>query len=359
MRPMAAAPAATTAVVVGIGHYPGRVVSDESAPAYDAAAFATQLVRQGVPREQIIVLITPSGTTSAAPELRDYPPADRTTVQDVFTRTLPELTGDALIVFWAGHGYELRSGQRLFVPSGSTVTAVSVNELTGWLRSGQISFPRQQIYVDACRQSWDDHDTILPQLTFPDGAPRADVSQEFLGAAAIGTRSTVLTAKHSTRFSTALRAEIAALSADEWLPDIGRLAAGVRSRDKRLNSVSVTWLDHAGNGEVTRFGPRVGQAMALAECLRQVPEMGTKRQLAKLMDTLNEVSGYPLPAPSSPTAAQLARLLVELDNGGDLLDKVIRLRSDLFPVHHAAVSRLRMVVDQLAGPGDGGAISRG
>src|SRR5215210_5346536 len=100
-----AEPARTRAVVVGIECYdpPGQ---DLDGPVRDACRFVRWLRRCGVPAGQVALFAAPRAANEAMLAELDVPaqPARRDPIRDYFTRTLPELSAELFILFWAGHG---------------------------------------------------------------------------------------------------------------------------------------------------------------------------------------------------------------------------------------------------------------
>ena len=146
--------ARTFAVVVGIERY-GIPGSDLAGPARDACRFVRWLQSRGVPSGNIQLFASPLEVNAAELEGLDVPwqAASREPIHEYFTKRLPGMSGDLLILFWSGHGILTAEERRLIFSDATQVATLNLdlysllNSLHGDLFAG---LPRQVAIIDAC-----------------------------------------------------------------------------------------------------------------------------------------------------------------------------------------------------------------
>ncbi|MFF9017481.1 caspase family protein [Streptomyces sp. NPDC014870] len=150
------------AVVVAIEAYTDGGDSNLDGPVEDAVGMMRWLTMKGMPRDRITLLASPLEKNKGKfDEFADisYRPADRETIRAVFRRELKALSGDALWVYWAGHGVQMRGNRwGLLYPStvGDDLSGAGVDNLVTLLRTSHLPpqrVRRATVIIDACRSA--------------------------------------------------------------------------------------------------------------------------------------------------------------------------------------------------------------
>ncbi|BCJ55884.1 hypothetical protein Asp14428_73590 [Actinoplanes sp. NBRC 14428] len=270
---------------------------------------------------------------------------------DHFNTTLRGRTGQALIVFWAGHGLEYDHQQWLCLPEASATAMHAVNltgEVMPTLAGSAYAFPEQYFFIDACRTRYDRLN--LPrgpvERTFESAGGWGGNRQHALLASSSGTETMSLPSLSTSVFSRALREALRACAGFPWPMEeaadqvaamIGRAPVRVTRRgpdgsvDDRLPAPPMT-LEYADLAEIGKL-------------LARVPRMTDHRTIARLVDVLEVVFGLPLEGPETPQD-----LVFRLGRAPSGMSRLLRLatdRADLFPEHHASTHALRARLEAL------------
>jgi len=300
-------PATTYAVVVGIETYDR--LGEIPGPALDAARFAKWLVQHGVPGTHVTCLLSPADVTRADVEglvreyVGEYQAASKTEIVKVFEATLRQLSGSALIVYWAGHGIELNGQQALYFREPLQV--LGVTDLMDRLRDASVKFDRQVFFVDACRQVGLSADLYhLPENEHPVIRP-----QDALLAVSRGEISTLLNAERTTAFGKALRAELGTWQGPrppEWPPDPNRLGKAVVRRGGVPAPVPLIYYGPGGSRQEWLAVPRERRGLARkyrGELIRRLSAAAPASALQDLHRTL--ASHFKHVGPPTTTARDL------------------------------------------------------
>lgn len=150
-------PLRTRAIVVGIERYDVGASWALDGPASDACLFAKWLHGRGVPKENILPVVSPLPVNEAQVEadLTGFPTRREATAEKVRSLLvgLQHETSDLLILYWGGHGVLDGSTRRLVLADATQVDKRTLS-LTAWLdqlrTSNYRGHPRQLVLVDAC-----------------------------------------------------------------------------------------------------------------------------------------------------------------------------------------------------------------
>lgn len=242
-----ATPEQAYALVVGIESYDAGEAWNLDGPANDAFGFARWLVDQGVPATNIQVLVSPLARSDKADfqTWNNTPVAHptRQNVSDALTRTLPQVSGDRLYVFWSGHGYYSDDGERrLFYADAhqSFLANLDFNALLLSLASDYYTgFATQVFFVDACASTVTPaQDQLMPGDALPKKTRAAGREQFALFAASRGEVALNLSREQAGLFSSVLLEALADQAS--WPPDMGRLADKVDARFAELRAQGTT-----------------------------------------------------------------------------------------------------------------------
>lgn len=209
-------PARVHAVVVGVEHFPRVRSWDLAGASGDALRFARWLRGQGVPPENIALLLAP--LPERLPQLRASAEGaglaiqqvgSRDQIMDVLAPRTVAWAGDLLYIYWGGHGVLTHGDRRvLLCPDASLMDkrAIELNDLREYLtRPDVVRFTRQIFLVDTCAEFFEDlhEQSGLAIAAFPPGR-RSTVEQFVLHAAAAGQVAGQDPIRHSGLFSEAV-----------------------------------------------------------------------------------------------------------------------------------------------------------
>lgn len=235
MTTRSAAPARTSAVVVGVESYEAGPDWDLDGPAEDAHRFAEWFLARGVPPERVRVLVSPLDRDRAARQRRPYAvhPADQATVHRELLRRIPGEEGDLLWVVWGGHGVVDAEGHRRVFCADATAddrVNVDLDDALAFFRSTAVPSFRSQIWLtDACQSLHDVRRARrrLPRYAFAAGPPAAGHDQAALFAVRAGERALNLSAERTGLFSREVLRLLAAAEPTRWPPDMDAVYSGL------------------------------------------------------------------------------------------------------------------------------------
>ncbi len=232
-------PKHTFALVVGIEKYDLGSGADLNGPARDARSFADWLSVRGVPRENIVLLLSPLDANRMLFDEWPGPgkgPATREEVDHAIYRTLRRWEkGQLLFFFWGGHGIMTADrNRRLFYADTSTADwhHLVLGSLLVHLGSDNLSGFQQQIcFIDTCANY--QRQLSLERLgngeTFPPGEPaRSPREQSVFFATREGEVAKNLSREQTGLFSKVLLEELAKEPSTSWPPDLERIAKRVK-----------------------------------------------------------------------------------------------------------------------------------
>src|SRR5262245_40453518 len=141
----------TFAVLVGVESYAAGGEWNLDGPASDACRFAKWLRERGTPKDRILLFLSPLAENQSLAQKLELDvtakPATRADITDVFTKVLPQKSGDLLCFFWGGHGViDAEGNRRLFYADAdlNDLRHLNLNDLlTAWRTSILSGFPRQ------------------------------------------------------------------------------------------------------------------------------------------------------------------------------------------------------------------------
>ncbi|MFG2560348.1 caspase family protein [Streptomyces sp. NPDC048496] len=282
-------PGRVLALVVGIEQYAAGDSWNLPGPVRDALRFRDWLLELGVPEENVLLHLAPSGGTDPGVP---YRPADHDTLRRAFVTDIPARAGDVLWVWWGGHGVLDRDEHlRLYCTDATEPDRrnIDVESARSTLRSDAVTgFGRQIWMVDAC-QTFDERHNFprsLPGEQFPAGHRIEAHDQILMFAAGRGQRAANDPERRLGVFSDIVLDELPA----DLLPDPDVLFESVRARLAALRAAGRTdqlpslLLHRPGRTEsspaVSPLPPPAGPGGTLAG-----------RQLARLIEAL---LAYPL-----------------------------------------------------------------
>lgn len=163
-------PARVHALIVGIESYGAGAAWDLPGPARDAVRVHALLRSAGVPEDQLHLHLAPLPPYD--PGVR-YAPADQATLRRALVQELPRARGEALWVWWGGHGALDRSGHlRLFCADATTADklGIDLDSALERYRSDAVPSLTEQLWVvDACETF--EEDLALREQLPPDALP--------------------------------------------------------------------------------------------------------------------------------------------------------------------------------------------
>jgi hypothetical protein len=381
--------------VVGIEDY-GTAAARVRGPAWDAVRFAEWLAARDVPWSNIMLALAPhpedrAGISKKLP--RGHRPATTAAWKSI-TAELSVATGDALVVYWAGHGADDGSEPRLLLAdTGTTGVVVEMAGLRRWLRTlGRL--PEQVFFVDTCRRYDREVFTGVTPFTFPAGEPAGSM-QSALYAVGYGEGAAVVPGGRTSMFSSALQAELGAMPAGMWPPDVEYLGARLKRRGDIPVPVVMVELTRRGDQRQYAIGgppnttdpiPRGGGTAGgggrprdrahqkgrhadgpgnggpavqsprkiVTDLLIQVPTMDPQRNIDELAILLKKKFKYGFRIADSPTIPQLVYELDDMVEGWRMLREVCADRNyDLFPHGSRPVRDLIAALDELIASSEG------
>ncbi len=231
-------PQNTHAVVVGIECYEVSDAWTLDGPVRDAVRFVDWLLERGVPKEQIILLLSPSKKNKAYVDALNgtlYPrpkSASQSEVDRVLTDELDVLADrmegeGTLFLFWAGHGSVDHDRERHLFFSDSTRRSprnISVKAIQNHLLSSPVDkFRSQLLLIEACANHFyyvsspsDLRSGDLGRIRKP--SLRA-VSQDVFFSASVGQSAKGSAIKETGAFSKILLDVLKGYNRKEWPPD--------------------------------------------------------------------------------------------------------------------------------------------
>ncbi|SDA57587.1 MULTISPECIES: caspase family protein [unclassified Janthinobacterium] len=273
-------------VLVGIDQYAYAPAWRLDGPEADARRMAAWLMTQGVEPDQITMFLSPAGWQ--APEMLQWadqcelkPERRRHATQEVIKRfvdiELPKASGEALLVYWGGHGLIDHQGvERYLVLADATEDQtyyVNLQQLLSVLKRSELSHLRRQVcIVDTCATP---RDAIKTKLTLND------------------TNFTIGSLAHQAISQCIL------LAASDGLYAKNDSAA-------RRGVFSHHLLNALANGP-GRPGPE--EFAAAFECALKDPALGEQRPRRWLIDTANDRQEHGWAAPADDPVADLLALV--------------------------------------------------
>ncbi|KIF71240.1 hypothetical protein HY68_25840 [Streptomyces sp. AcH 505] len=342
MTDTAVAPARVFALVVGIERYAAGDTWTLPGPARDAVRFRAWLRAAGVPEHNILLHLAPAGGYDPGVA---YRPADHAALRRALVGELPALRGDALWIWWGGHGVldqderirlycaDATEADRRNLDLESARRALSSDALPG--------FARQTWVVDACQTFEERHGfpLSLPAETLPAGERVHAHQQALLLAVTRGQRAANDPVGRTGLFSDVVLGELGA----EAAPDPGPLFARVAARMDALRADGVTeqtpsvflrgpGLDTSLPAPRAQARPGAGSPMLrLVEALLAYPMMGDRDERQTLVSALDPgiVARLPRHAVPRTDLVNLARTLGRRpDDLWQLYDAVTLLDDD-------------------------------
>lgn len=266
------------AVLIGVGKYRLGPNNDLSGPVSDAESMAKLLIEMGMPAGNIDLLITGQGdrrTGATCPGANRIEGVNGDRIYQYLNTDLRNLRGDALVVYWSGHGYDYSGHQWVLLPEADQQNWQAL-DLTGVilpaLSGAEYDFPEQFVFVDACRTTFDGPPGghALLGRSFAEVAPLSGNRQHTMLAAPIGSATANLPGENTGAFSRALRAALRAQPRWPW--QVEELAAAIE-RDTDLPPVLLTWRNARGGRdhqrEIGQPQPSRNQVLAVAEQIRR------------------------------------------------------------------------------------------
>jgi hypothetical protein len=235
----AVAPDRVFALVVGIERYAAGDTWTLPGPARDAVRFHTWLRAAGVPERNILLHLAPTDGYDPGVEYRS---ADHAALRHALVGELPALRGDALWIWWGGHGVldqderirlycaDATEADRRNLDLESARRALSSDALPG--------FARQTWVVDACQTFEERHGfpLSLPAETLPAGERVHTHQQALLLAVTRGQRAVNDPVGRTGLFSDVVLGELGA----DAVPDPEPLFARVGARMDVLRADGMT-----------------------------------------------------------------------------------------------------------------------
>jgi hypothetical protein len=230
-------PARTYALIVGIEQYTLGVPLP--GPANDALRFAQWLRGNGVPYENMMLLLSPLPRNEAL--YRAWPgpyknSATRDRVSYAVYQWLRKRSGDLLYVFWGGHGMMTTDRKRRLFYADTTrddwhhlvFESLRVHLLSDFLQG----FRRQILIVDACAyyRSEFTNARFGAGDTFPTGEPARDREQDVFFASQEGEAAKNLSHEQSGLFSKILQEELDKVTGSSWPPNMHQVAERICDR---------------------------------------------------------------------------------------------------------------------------------
>lgn len=244
------------AVLVGIDRY--QFLPDHSlkGPSLDACRMGQLLLQYGMPPRNIAVLVARAGEEPGKrieEGLYVHHVRGGYEIYEYLEETLRSLSGDCLLLYWSGHGFEYLGNLWVCLPEARHGALRAMN-LTGdilpKLRGAEYCFPEQRILVDACRRAVTDW--VPPPQGWPLSASGSPChSLQALLATESGQEAVNLPDEATGLFSKVVIEELNSAGGMTWPWDLLTL------RD-RLNtppdSSPINLEYRAGNG-IVRSGP--------------------------------------------------------------------------------------------------------
>ncbi|MFH9613136.1 caspase family protein [Streptomyces pratensis] len=289
------------ALVVGIEQYAAGPGWDLPGPADDALRFREWLLARGVPDNRIQLHLAPlTGSVPGVP----FHPADHDSLRRAFIKDIPERGGDALWVWWGGHGVlDADENTRLYTADATSTDRRNIHVESALTRLRSDVTPGlgvQMWMVDACRTFDEMHHfpQSLPTERFPAGSRVAEHEQILMLAAGRGQRAVNDPERRRGVFSDIV---LRALP-DEPLPDPMPLFEAVKERMNVLRAAGHTdqisgfRLQRPGHTEIIPPGrpphqgqgdePAVPPAARIVTALMAYPLMGDRDERQTLVNEL-------------------------------------------------------------------------
>ncbi|MFD4692200.1 caspase family protein [Streptomyces sp. NPDC058463] len=360
-------PERIVALVIGIEKYAAGADWNLPGPVRDALRFRDWLLARGVPDANILLHLAPLPGTE--PEVR-YRPADHDTLRRAFVTDIPARSGDALWVWWGGHGVlDTDEHLRLYCADATVADRrnIDAESARGVLRSDAVTgFGRQMWMIDACRTFDERHHFphSLPSERLPTGQRVEAHEQILMFATGRGQRAANDPVRRLGVFSDIVLDELPA----DPLPDPEALFEAVRVRMNALRAAGGTDQlpgIHMIRPERTETVPGVlptasgpgatsaGRLLArLIEALLAYPLMSDRDERQALVNELpaKVVARMPRhPMPRTDVIGIVRTLRAQPDRLWELYDAVTLLDDE--PGRAAELKS--SVQDFVAGPGPG------
>ncbi|WP_031085541.1 effector-associated domain 2-containing protein [Streptomyces sp. NRRL WC-3549] len=232
-------PERVVALVVGIERYGAGAAWDLPGPARDALRFRDWLLARGVPESRILLHLAPlPGSEPGAP----FRPADHDSLRRALVTDVPERGGDALWVWWGGHGV-LDTDEHLRLYSADATVAdrrnIDLDSARALFRTDAVTgLARQMWMADACRTFDEQHHfpQTLPGERLPMGRRVQAHEQTVMLAAGRGQRAANDPERRLGLFSDIVLDSLP----DDPLPDPVPLLAAVEARMHGLRKAGLT-----------------------------------------------------------------------------------------------------------------------
>lgn len=255
------------AILVGVESYPQASAAwDLDGPARDVLRVLTYLRSRGIPREEIRCLVTALPRNAGTVEAIHAGAADRVVPTEaalnaLFEDELPEQAPDTLFIYWSGHGFMEKDGQRrLFTADARPELKKNVNldSLLRALDSSTFKNIRQvDAIIDACANYVAATAAGITDRSFAVGTRNAEGELRILCAASAGEFARNVRGGDTGVFTTELMTIVErAPLADGSLFDFGMLAPALRERFAQLRhegsarqAPSLIWVRASGTDE--------------------------------------------------------------------------------------------------------------
>ncbi|MFE7710391.1 caspase family protein [Streptomyces sp. NPDC057486] len=361
------APDRVVALVIGIEQYAAGPDWNLPGPVRDALRFRDWLLARGVPDTNILLHLAPlSGADPGVP----YRPADHDTLRRAFVTDIPARSGDALWVWWGGHGVlDTDEHLRLYCADATVPDRrnIDVESARGTLRSDAVTGLGWQMWmIDAC-QTFDERHNFphsLPGEQLPAGHRIQAHEQILMFAAGRGQRAANDPERRLGVFSDIVLRELPA----DPLPDPDPLFEGVQARMNALRAAGHTdqlpslFLHRPGRTENSPWNPPAapgpaatspGRLLArLIESLLAYPLMSDRDARQALVNELPAAVVARMPRHTMPRTDVIGivrTIRAQPDKLWELYDAVTLLDDE----PGRAVELKAAVRDFIAGPGPG------
>lgn len=250
------------ALIVGIERYEAGADWDLNGPAADALRFMQWLRSGNVPRENILLFLSPLDLN-----VQGHEEATSANIHDALTRTLPDRNGDLLFVFWGGHGMATEDNERRLLYSDATQQDkrnLNVMDMLDFLRTTYFAgFGRQVCIIDSCANFLSAEEFRPPAVQFPRGKQRKAIEQFALLAARLGEAAKNIGSMGTGLFSRTVMDCLDRCGAAQLPPDMGAVTAELqdafdmmREKGEARQAPTFLWYRDEQGSESTLLQPQ-------------------------------------------------------------------------------------------------------